>query len=366
MLLLLAFLPGARAEEPAPSTDAIDQAIAKGVSRLKSLQRKDGSYGPCVSGGVYGGGKGGPCYHLGPTAFTLFTLALCGVPRDDPGVERGLVWLRRKAARDYDYSSYESAAVVLMLAALNGVERPKRLVVTGSRTRPPAGSRFAPAGWQWLDERVAHLLSCQGKSGGFGYYETDTTYADVSATQFAALALRAVAFAGYPVPADAWTGIVEFHTRRQHESGGFPYHARGKPSRGMTAAALSSLIIAREQLGIPGARPRESLEAAIEKGFRYLDENFDVATNPSPDYEGRSHYHYCHLYAIERAGVLAGRHRLGDKGWYASGAAFLLAEQDPKGGWTDSTCMDPEDVLGTCFALLFLKKATMPAVTQSR
>ena len=25
----------------------------------------------------------------------------------------------------------------------------------------------------------------------------------------------------------------------------------------------------------------------------------------------------------------------------------LLAEQDPRGGWTDSTCMDPEDVLGT-------------------
>ena len=35
------------------------------------------------------------------------------------------------------------------------------------------------------------------------------------------------------------------------------------------------------------------------------------------------------------------------------------------GGWTDRSCMDPEDTLGTCFALLFLKKATLPAVTLS-
>ncbi len=47
------------------------------------------------------------------------------------------------------------------------------------------------------------------------------------------------------------------------------------------------------------------------------------------------------------------------------GAEFLLAQQHADGSWNDATCMRPTDTLGTCFALLFLKKATIPAVTLS-
>ncbi len=220
-----------------------------------------------------------------------------------------------------------------------------------------------------LDERVQHLVgedSCYVR-GGFGYYEFGPDYADVSSTQFAILALRAASFAGYPVEAvrpDVWQETADFLRGLQDASGGFPYHAPHEPSRGMTAAALSTLLIAREQITLLGAKPPPSLAATIEKGLKYLDANLDVETNPSHHFEGRSAYHYCHLYAVERTGILSGRREFGGRGWYARGAAFLLKEQRAKGLWVDTTCMPPQDVLGTCFALLFLKKATIPAVTR--
>jgi len=39
--------------------------------------------------------------------------------------------------------------------------------------------------------------------------------------------------------------------------------------------------------------------------------------------------------------------------------------QDGDGKWSDATGYPPTDVLGTCFALLFLKRATPPVVTFS-
>ncbi|MCK6460761.1 MAG: hypothetical protein L6Q95_12820 [Planctomycetes bacterium] len=353
-----------RGEDPAPTPEAINRAIDAGVLWLKSAQLEDGSYGPCMAGGAYDGTAGGVCYRLGPTAFSLFTLAVCGVPKEDPAIQRGLTWLRKTATRDYEYASYESAALVLMLTALNGVDAPKgKLVRSSGHRRPPEGSRFPAEEWRWMDECMQLLRGCVN-AGGFGYWPEEEGYADVSATQFAALALRSASFAGYPVPREDWLDIVDFHAKLQDPSGGFPYQARSKPSRGMTAAALSTLFICREQLALEGLKEPPSLAPSIERGMRHLDSVFDVETNPSPHFEGRDHYHYAHLYAIERAGILSGRREFGGKGWYPRGAAFLLRAQDRKGRWTDGTCMGPEDVLGTCFALLFLKKATIPAVTR--
>ena len=45
------------------------------------------------------------------------------------------------------------------------------------------------------------------------------------------------------------------------------------------------------------------------------------------------------------------------------GARFLLSHQDAEGKWSDGSAFKPHDVLGTCYALLFLKRATPPTVT---
>jgi hypothetical protein len=369
VLVLAVLAIGARGEDVAPTPEAIQRAIDAGVAWLKSAQKEDGSFGPCFADRTYDGGPSSTAYPLGPTTFSLFTLAVCGVSKDDAAVQRGLKWFI-EAERDNDRStSYESSAVILMLCALNRAEAPKKLLRTAELRTRPEGSRFTGPEWMRLDERVQHLIgeeSCFAR-GGFGYWDSEPGYADVSATQFAILALRAASFAGYPVEAvrpDVWSRTADFLRGLQDASGGFPYHAPFKPSRGMTAAALSTLIICREQIVLLGGKEPPSLAATIEKGLKYLDANFDVETNPSPHFEDHSHYHYCHLYAVERTGMLSGRREFGGKGWYGRGAAFLLKEQDEKGRWADPTCMKPEDILGTCFALLFLKKATIPAVTR--
>jgi hypothetical protein len=292
----------------------------------------------------------------------MFTLAVCGVPRDDPVVERGLRWLRKGSERDH--TSYESSALILMLTALNGVEAPRKVVWSENRRKPPTRSRFNRDDWEWMDERVQHLLACQQAGGGFGYWDEEPGYADVSATQFAALALRAASFAGYPLSDDVWQRMADFHRSVQHASGGFPYRPAFAPSRGMTAAAVSSLIICREQIGLLRAREPAWAQDAVDRALAWLGTNFDVTSNPSQHLEGEDSYHYAHLYAIERVGILSGRAEFGGKAWYARGAAYLLEEQDKSGRWRDDTCMKPEDVLGSCFALLFLKRATFPPVTR--
>ena len=64
-------------------------------------------------------------------------------------------------------------------------------------------------------------------------------------------------------------------------------------------------------------------------------------------------------------GALSGKHEIGGKAWYPRGAEWLVNQQAKSGAWFDPTCMRPQDTLATCFALLFLKKATMPTVTVS-
>jgi hypothetical protein len=305
----------------------------------------------------------GGSWRVGVTALSIYVLATCGVPPNDPAIGRGLAFLRSAATRGYDYRSYESSAVVLMLAALHDVRPSTRI----ARSDSVPGRGFDDKDWRWLRRCVQSLRECD-RGDLYGYTadpgEDEALPGDVSSTHFAALALRAASFAGHPVDSAMWAGIVEAHVAAQGASGGFPYRKGQKPSPGMTAAALSTLLICREQLALRREREPPLLAPTIEKGFGYLDRHFDVLRNPSPHAEGESSFHYCHLFAIGSAATLAARPRIGGRDWYGSGAAFLVAQQGGNGSWVDPTSSPPEDVLGTCFALLFLKKATIPAVTR--
>jgi hypothetical protein len=56
------------------------------------------------------------------------------------------------------------------------------------------------------------------------------------------------------------------------------------------------------------------------------------------------------IYGLERVGALEQVERIGDCAWYPEGAARLCAAQAEDGGWAGE--------VQTCFALLFLKRAT--------
>ena len=60
----------------------------------------------------------------------------------------------------------------------------------------------------------------------------------------------------------------------------------------------------------------------------------------------------------ERAGVLTGTAWVGTHDWYLEGAEYLLKAQRPDGSWSGSSELAQMQQVDTCFALLFLKRAT--------
>jgi len=354
-----------RQKKKRPFAERVNEAIDRGAAWLKARQLKDGSWGPCVASGSYNDPTAGrsrsTCHETGPTSFSLFTLAMCGMNKKDPVARRGLKWLAKHGRDARHLTSYELSSIVLMLCAFH---EPERIVpVTKNPATRPHGSRFSKREWRFMHTHLQALIgpeySCVRESGGFGYWPRRRDYADVSASQFALLALRSAVRAGYPVERvkpGVWSRAAKYIADLQQPNGGVPYHEGKAVSPGITAGALASLVLCREQIIGAGAKPPTWLDESMKRGRARLDEVFNVAG------DRRTHYHYCHLYAIERVGMLSGKKVLGGKDWYMHGANWLLSEQ--RGDmWVDRTCMDPEDVLGTCFALLFLKRATIPVIT---
>jgi hypothetical protein len=73
--------------------------------------------------------------------------------------------------------------------------------------------------------------------------------------------------------------------------------------------------------------------------------------------------HYYFLYGLERVGVLAGTEFLGEHEWYPVGARYLLREQKGDGSWASVKSPPnghPADYMDTCYAILFLRRATLP------
>lgn len=80
-------------------------------------------------------------------------------------------------------------------------------------------------------------------------------------------------------------------------------------------------------------------------------------------------FHYYWLYAVERLGMLLRLRHIGFHEWYREGAQWLVGAQEADGGWVNpaGSLGAPEPPLAaTCFALLFLRRATLPVVTEPR
>ena len=227
---------------------------------------------------------------------------------------------------------------------------------------------------------------------------------DLSSTQLAALALFSAHQLSVRVPEDVWVDIVNFTIAQQEDSG--PEHARHDPgvrpggggppidhARGfvyikgspdaeeglatgsMTACGIANLVMAKDVL-LESKKGRKRwaaqgfearVDRAIMDGLAWLDLNWSATSNP----DGGS-YHLYYLYGVERAMDLINKQLVGKHVWYNEGATAILGRlqrakaTDPTNEsageqdvvfWTDNT-HEPKDVLATCFALLFLKRAT--------
>ena len=134
------------------------------------------------------------------------------------------------------------------------------------------------------------------------------------------------------------------------------------PTGSMTACGLANVLICT---GILEARNsplytgelQKSAEKAWWDGIAWLDLHWSVDHNVN-----KGNYHYYYLYCLERACDLKRINLIAGHPWYNEGAQVLVDQQETTGAWIKDQTHEPRDVLGTCFALLFLNRAT-PAIT---
>ncbi len=379
---------------------AVKGAIDRGVAWLRERQLKDGSFDvrPIQMFMVEADGS------LGPTALALYTLRACGVPADDPAVVRGFAALRtRYESLRAQRGGLDTYGVALALLAL---EAHHAAPTAEPGTSAPA-RRIPEPDLLWLKELARWLVVAQNRDGAFSYGSpAQGPIYDYSNGQFALLGLKAARRCGVEVPKEVWLRaaeqILDHQERRGPPVGRFEAAgvgqegtgagglreaakdaARGWGYRGampatgsMTAGGVSSLVVCRsELLGAPGwgAEADRRAVKGIRDGLAWLGLHFTVAENPGPPGAMAFHeiWQYYFLYGLERAGVLAGVSLMERHDWYLEGARFLLGAQGDAGSWISDPALaagakgggiGPDaptaNFLDTCFALLFLRRAT--------
>jgi len=183
---------------------------------------------------------------------------------------------------------------------------------------------------------------------------------DNSNTQYAVLGLRACMEAGVGVPSETLASALKWWESTQNSDGGWAYHGTpdGAPQNrasvgSMTAGGIASVLILRR-----------AENASVGRAWKWLADNFSIQQNPRIDPAWWSDIgppYFIYLYALQRAGALTGRDRFGARDWYREGALHLLALQNKDGSWRQKDFGQiPLPVADTCFAILFLRRATSP------
>ena len=254
--------------------------------------------------------------------------------------------------------NYECASEAAS-AVPTGTPVPRPTASTGKKAAPPApGTKVKPA--------VVRQVTLQRTKFG----ESDR--GDNSNSQYAALGLRAAYEAGVLVPQEVlelarkWWETnqqgakpadkdVATGNRSSAPARGWDYSKAGKsnerPFGSMSAGAVSAVVIYDFML-----KKDWRVDPVVQSGLSWLDENFSVTTNPGKYPE----YHYYYLYALERVGMLTNAVMIGSHDWYREGANYLLDAQSAQGSWRAGAGgkEDAQTVWDTCFAILFLKRAT--------
>jgi hypothetical protein len=203
---------------------------------------------------------------------------------------------------------------------------------------------------------------------------------DNSNAQYAALGLRACHDAGIVLPretvirpAKRWwassqlgmpgdksmpvaTGIGPMTA----DPRGWSYGTTDPAYASMTAGAIGAVCIYDHILGEDWKKDK-----VVAGGIAWVAKNFSVTENVGPCQTGGQHpkeFLYYYLYALERAGMLYDSPFIGRHDWYLEGARVILDAQKPDGSWAESGPATMRPAWDTCFAVLFLKRATRPLV----
>jgi hypothetical protein len=139
----------------------------------------------------------------------------------------------------------------------------------------------------------------------------------------------------------------------------------------MTACGVGTLLVGRYVIlgrRAPGSKDAAAkavdlapVEKSIFDGMAWLDKTWSSFSNP-PAHKRPT----CYLYCVERAMDLLGGSRIGEHSWYVEMAEALLARQEEDGRWdVGGSWADHASTYDTCFALLFLSRATLGVLRET-
>lgn len=315
----------------------------------------------------------------------MLTLSHANVPPDDGIFRKGLAELE-SCKLQY---TYRVAAMAMALQRINPSKYKARIAHCAQwlvDTQLPEGEWGYPDTLTTADEQpkgieveAPKLPEQKEKSGG-------TTAAvkvkrqpnkslnlkakgDISNTQFAILGLKACADAGIEIPKTTWQGALGYMLRTQNKDGGWGYYFNGMEDpesyASMTCAGVCSVAICKYALGNRDAAKDGSVRAGLAWLGRHFkaDDNHNITKSHVAD---PTRWLYYYLYSIERVGKIVGVEEIGKKKWYPVGAAYLLEKQKSDGSWWTGIQgvqwrqAGDIETADTCFAILFLAKATPP------
>lgn len=330
LLVSAALVPGARPACAQVSAEHVRAAIERGVQFLQRNQRRDGRFPEHE-------GQAG-----GVTALCTLALLNCGVPPEDPAVDRALSYLR-------GIEPDKTYAVALHAMAL----------CAGTPRRDQALIRRDV---KWLEEKQIRLGEARG---GWSYPGANP---DNSNSQFALLALHEAERVGVSAADQTWRLARDYWLRTQAPEGSWSYQpGAGGGTGSMTCAGIGSVIIAAQKLEEPDAQVaggvvqccgKQDRQGAVERGLEWLGRHFSVQTNP-----GSGAWLLYYLYAVERVGRLSAQRFLGGHDWYREGADLLVRNQDQVSGFFKGQGgLEDNPFIATSFALLFLSKGRRPVL----
>ncbi len=300
----------------------VNRAIDRGVARVLAHQTDAGAF-PVEGLKQYPGGT---------TALSLYALVKSGVDPDRVELKSALAAMEREPLE----LTYDVATRILALHALGDGRH-------SARIRELA---------DWL---VARFLADKR------LWDYPGIHADLSNTQFAVLGLWAAERHGHKTSPEIWTALLEVVPAHQRRNGGFAYttEAGHREAGGMTTAGITILELAlpRAPASVRKSRIGAAARAALAKGWSYLDERFSGLEHPILTNASHHWFDEYYLYGIERVAALTDRREIAGRDWYREGALDLVAAQNENGGWGRLDA--------TCFALLFLRRATFTTMERA-
>lgn len=370
----------------------VERAIALGVERLWKQRAADGLW-PYAT------------HARGGTALSLLALLMCDVPASDERIVESFAKLKEQPLENI----YDVGLSLMALEARYITEEERRAFLSTDKVvnfkRDVSAEDRAE-----MERLVNWIVSNRNDVNPFWDYKkgpvnatTGTARYDFSCTQYAILGLAAAQRCEVRIPpgitkkfvdeamkVQCATGpkvrrVVNFtppkdatrgkgkstYSTKTVEARGFAYASKPTWDKyqdtttaygSMSASGVTILMVGIEIANSMNEADfkaefttkalyqqwEKTVQDAVECGLAWHEYWFSVTRNPV---YYRNWYYYF-MYGIERVGMLAGIKFMGEHNWYYEGCCPLLALQDKDGGWGGAT--------DTSFALLFLKKGTVP------